>query len=262
MMKWGLAARMNLFKEVEEIRERGEKAALCIVVNTKGSTPRKVGSKMIVMADGSIVGTIGGGNLEKEVIENAVAQIDNKASKLYKHDLLHQHGMCCGGSVEIYIEPIQKMKRLYIFGAGHTGHALAKFSVALDFDTYVIDDRKEYIDNVKVEGVNKMHMEYKKALPVLPFSDETYVTIMTYDHAFDRDILAYCLTKPHAYLGMIGSQRKIEITKKKFIEAKIAGEKELDQVDMPMGLEIEAETPDEIAVSILAKLIQVKNADS
>lgn len=250
---------MNLFKEVEEIRKRGDKAALCIVVNTRGSTPRKIGSKMIVMSKGNIVGTIGGGSLEKQVIENAIEQMERNTSKLYKHDLLHQHGMCCGGSVEIYIEPIQKMNRHYIFGAGHTGHALAKFSAALGFDVYVIDDRKEYLDNVKVEGVNKVHLDYKKALPALPFDEQTFVTIMTYDHAIDREILAHCLTVPHAYLGMIGSQRKIELTKKKFIEAKISTREELEQVDMPMGLEIEAETPDEIAVSILAKMIAVKN---
>lgn len=250
---------MNLFKEVEGIRERGENAAICIIVHTKGSTPRSVGAKMIVHEDGRIVGTIGGGNLEKEVIHNARIAITEKRPKLSKHDLLHQHNMCCGGSVEIYIEPIQKMKRLYIFGAGHTGHALARQAVQMDFDIYLIDDRKEYLDEINIDGVNKMMMDYQKALPALPFDDDTFVTIMTYDHAFDRDILSYCVNQPHAYLGMIGSQRKIEITKKKFIEAKVASKKALEKVDMPMGMEIDAETPEEIAVSILAKLIEVKN---
>jgi len=189
---------MNLFEEIEQIRNRGDSAALCIVVNTKGSTPRSVGSKMLVLKDGCIIGTIGGGNLEKDVIEKAQIQIEKKEPKLFKHDLLHQHSMCCGGSVEIYIEPIQRMKRLYIFGAGHTGHALARFASSMDFDIYLIDDRKEYLDEVRVEGVNKMHLDHKKALEALPFDDQTYVTIMTYDHAHDRDILAYCLTQPHA----------------------------------------------------------------
>ena len=99
---------MNLFKEIENIKNGKLKAALCIIVQTKGSTPRKVGAKMIVKEDEKIIGTIGGGNLEKKVIENALFQIKKNEPKLFKHDLLHQHNMCCGGSVEIYIEPIKK----------------------------------------------------------------------------------------------------------------------------------------------------------
>jgi len=250
---------MNLLKEIESIRESGTKAALCIIVNTKGSTPRKVGAKMIVKDDSSILGTIGGGNLEKKVIENALVQINKNEAKLYKHDLLHQHNMCCGGSVEIYIEPILKMNKLYIFGAGHTGDALAKIANQMDFDIFIIDDRKEYIDAISTAEVNKINLDYKKVLPSLPFDKNTYVVIMTYEHSYDRDILAYCVKQPHAYLGMIGSKRKVELTKKMFEEGNIATKKELLTVDMPMGININAEGPEEIAISILAKLIEVKN---
>jgi len=250
---------MKLYDEIEKARKAAGGSALCTVVQTKGSTPRKVGAKMIVYDDGSIAGTIGGGNLEKEVITNALKQIECNEAKLFKHDLLHQHSMCCGGNVHIYIEPIEKMKRLYIFGAGHTGEALAKISASLDFDIYVIDDRKEYINNIKMQGLNKMSLSYKDALPSLPFDHNTYVVIMTYEHSYDRDILAFCLKQPFAYLGMIGSKRKIELTKKMFIEGKLATLEELEKVDMPMGLPIHAEGPQEIAISILAKLIEVKN---
>jgi xanthine dehydrogenase accessory factor len=250
---------MNLLKEIEAIRKKGTKAVLCIIVQTKGSTPRKIGAKMIVKEDGNIFGTIGGGNLEKKVIENALQQIDKNEPELFKHDLLHQHNMCCGGSVEIYIEPIQKMNKLYIFGAGHTGNALAKMAIKMDFDTYVIDDRKEYIDGIKIEGVNKLNLDYKKVLPTLPFDKNTYITIMTYEHSYDRDILAYCIKQPNAYLGMIGSERKVKLTKKMFAEGKLATKAALEKVDMPMGIGINAEGPEEIAISILAKLIAVKN---
>ena len=250
---------MNIYDEILKQSSNSDKAALCIIVQTKGSTPRKVGAKMIVKEDGSITGTIGGGNLEKKVIENALKQLNENEPKLYKHDLLHQHSMCCGGSVEVYIEPIQKMKKLYIFGAGHTGNALANLAKGLSFDTYVIDDRKEYLDEMKVEGVNKMNLDYKKVLPSLPFDNDTFIVIMTYEHAYDRDILAYCIKQPHAYLGMIGSKRKVEITKKMFKEGKLASKTELDAVDMPMGMNINADGPEEIAVSIMAKLISVKN---
>jgi len=250
---------VNIYDEILKQSSNSDKAALCIIVQTKGSTPRKVGAKMIVKEDGSITGTIGGGNLEKKVIENALKQLNENEPKLYKHDLLHQHSMCCGGSVEVYIEPIQKMKKLYIFGAGHTGNALANLAKGLSFDTYVIDDRKEYLDEMKVEGVNKMNLDYKKVLPSLPFDNDTFIVIMTYEHAYDRDILAYCIKQPHAYLGMIGSKRKVEITKKMFKEGKLASKTELDAVDMPMGMNINADGPEEIAVSIMAKLISVKN---
>ena len=250
---------MNLFEKIEEIRASVKEAALCVIVQTKGSTPRKVGAKMIVTEDGKIYGTIGGGNLEKKVIENAVGQIALNEPKLFKHDLLHQHNMCCGGSVEIYIEPIYKMKKLYIFGAGHTGVALANLASGLPFDIYVIDDRKAYLDEIQIDGVEKMNVDYKQALPFIPFDENTFIVIMTYEHSHDRDILAHCIKQKWAYLGMIGSQRKIEVTKKMFIEGEIASKELLEKVDMPMGLNINAEGPEEIAISIMAKLIEVKN---
>jgi xanthine dehydrogenase accessory factor len=167
--------------------------------------------------------------------------------------------MCCGGTVLIYIEPIMPKKNLYIFGAGHTGFALANYASALDFDIYIFDDRPEYIQPINIEGVNKMEIGYSEVLPTLPFNENTYVVIMTYEHSYDRDILSYCINQPHAYIGMIGSQRKIELTKKMFIEGKIASEEKLNAVDMPMGIRIKAEGPHEIAISILAKLINIKN---
>ena len=250
---------MNLLNEIEAIRKSGTNAVLCIIVNSKGSTPRKVGAKMIVKEDGSIIGTIGGGNLEKKVIENGLKQIKDNEPKIYKHDLLHQHNMCCGGSVEIYIEPIQKMNKLYIFGAGHTGNALAKYAIEMDFEIYIIDDRKAYLKEIDIEGINKLNLDYKKVLPTLPFDENTYIVIMTYEHSHDRDILAYCISQPHAYLGMIGSERKVKLTKKMFTEGEIATKSALKKIDMPMGISINAEGPDEIAISILAKLINVKN---
>ncbi len=251
---------MDLYNEIEKARKSGVDVALCTIIHTKGSTPRKVGAKMLVYSSGAIKGTIGGGNLEKEVIKNALNQLKCNEPKLFKHDLLHQHNMCCGGTVEIFIEPIEKMKRLYIFGAGHTGQALAKFAKVLDFEVFVIDDRKEYIQQLsEVEGINKLTVDYKEILPKLPFDNNTFVAILTYEHEIDRDILSYCIKQPSAYVGMIGSKRKVEMTKKMFLDAEIATKKQLNAVDMPMGIDVLAETPEEIAISILAKLIKVKN---
>lgn len=251
---------MNLFTEILQLQKEGTACALCTIVHTKGSTPRKIGAKMLVKSNGEIIGTIGGGNLEKKVIENALHQLQLKEAKIFKHDLLHQHNMCCGGTVEIYIEPIFPMKKLYIFGAGHTGKALAQFTTSLDFDTYIIDDRKDYIEELpQLNNINKLHADYKKLLPTLPFNNNTYIVILTYEHEIDRDILSYCIKQPHAYIGMIGSQRKIEMTKKMFLDASICNQEKLNTINMPIGINIAAETPEEIAISILAKLIEVKN---
>ncbi|MCG3165440.1 MAG: hypothetical protein POELPBGB_01203 [Bacteroidia bacterium] len=249
----------TLYDIIPEIQKSSENAAVCIIVNTKGSTPRKAGAKMIVYENGKLFGTIGGGDLEKKVIENAQTIIASKEPKLFRHDLLHQHGMCCGGTVEIFIEPIMKKNKLYIFGAGHTGQALAKFSSVLDFETVLIDDRKEYIDNCNTSEVNKMNLPYQQALQLLPFDEQTYICIMTYSHPIDRDILAFCIKKSFAYLGMIGSQRKVAMTKKLFSEGLNISYEDLEKVDMPMGLDIGSESPEEIALSIIAKLITVKN---
>ncbi|HLG33638.1 MAG TPA: XdhC family protein [Bacteroidia bacterium] len=249
----------NIYEKIIEIQKGGKEAVLCTIVNTKGSTPRKVGAKMIVYDDENIFGTIGGGELEMAVIKNALEQIKKNEPNIFRHDLLHQHGMCCGGTVDIYIEPIMKKNKLYIFGAGHTGQALAKYAADFPFEVVLIDDRKEYLDECRIEEVNKMNLPYQQALQVLPFDENTFICIMTYSHPMDRDILAFCIKKPFAYLGMIGSERKVAVTKKMFTEGLNIPEEELEKVDMPMGIHIGAEGPDEIAFSILAKLISVKN---
>jgi len=249
----------NVYNKITEALDKNEAVALCTIVTTRGSTPRKTGAKMLVYASGSIYGTIGGGELERNVIRNALEVIKSGGPKLFRHDLLHQHQMCCGGTVEIYIEPIMKKSKLYIFGGGHTGQALANFACHLEFEVVLIDDRRDYLDKCTTKEVNKMNLDFNKALQVLPFDENTYVTIMTYDHPLDRDILLYCIKRPHAYVGMIGSRRKVELTKKMFAELGKCQKTELDAIDMPMGIDIAAEGPQEIAISILAGLIKTKN---
>lgn len=250
----------EIYEEIIFAKYSDKRAALCTVISTKGSAPRKTGAKMIVFEDGCIKGTIGGGSLEKKVIDEAIKVIKNFKPAVFKHDLLHQHNMCCGGVVDIYIEPIVKTKRLFIFGAGHTGQALAEFASHTGFDVFLIDDRKEYIDECAVGGVNKMHLEHTTALQALPFDKNTYLVIATYSHQIDRDILAFCAKKQWAYLGMIGSKRKVLVTKKMFIDSNIGSDEELGKIHMPIGIDINAETPEEIAISILAELIKVKNS--
>ena len=250
---------VNIFKIIEEEKAKGKPSALCIIVSTKGSTPLKTGAKMLVTQDGKIHGTIGGGNFEKKVIEDALQVIAKNESKHFEHNLIQQHGMCCGGTINVYIDSIMPPEKLYIFGAGHVGRALSQFASTLSFDVFVIDAREDEINQIQNPAINKLILNYTDTLTRLPFDENTYVAIMTYDHQIDREILGFCMKKEFAYLGMIGSQRKVEITRKMFLSTQLYSEEEISKVDMPMGYDIKATGPEEIAISILAKIIEVKN---
>jgi xanthine dehydrogenase accessory factor len=250
---------MNVFDRMVLDKQRGVEFVLCVVTHTKGSVPRGPGAKMLVYRSGGIFGTIGGGRVEKRVIEDALTVMEANRPVMVHYDLLKQLGMSCGGSLDIYMEPVMKKRKLYILGAGHTGVALSHLAARFDFDITIVDDRREYIESFTQDGVRKVHGQLPEVLDSLEFDANTFITIMTYTHSIDRELLAYCLRRPHAYLGMMGSRRKVELTRKMFIEEGIATAEQLDQVDMPMGIEIAADGPDEIAVSIIARLILVKN---
>lgn len=232
---------------------------MCVITGTKGSTPLKTGAKMVVTAGGNIFGTIGGGDLEKCVIENAIEVIRVGQSQRFSHNLLQQHGMCCGGTAEVFIDFIRSPDRLYIFGSGHVGRALADLAVKVPFEVYVIDDRPEELKKITHADINKLPVQYHEIIPALPFNKNTFIAVMTRNHSMDREILAACLHKNYAYLGMIGSKRKVEITRKMFMNGGICTEDEFLAVDSPMGIHIHAQSPAEIAVSIVARLIEVKN---
>lgn len=248
-----------MFKKVVEVLNSGEVTALCTVVSTKGSTPLKTGAKMLVWEDGHIFGTVGGGPLEKTTIDNAMQVINNKRPQLFVHDLKVQHQMCCGGQMEIYIEPLMPSKKLFVFGGGHVGNAVVKHALDLDFEITVIDSREEVFNDWGITGFQKVTGDFPKVLPTLAYDDNTFIVIATLDHPTDNEVLAFCISRPHCYIGMIGSKRKVATMKENLISGGIATEDMLDKVDMPIGLEINAITADEIAISILAKLIMEKN---
>jgi len=248
-----------IYNKILEILKTGQSAALCTVVSTKGSTPLKTGAKMIVWENGSIFGTIGGGPLEYSTVEDAVRVIKNKSPQLFVHNLKVQHEMCCGGFMEIYIEPLMPAKKLFMFGGGHVGKAVVKHALDLDFEITVIDSREEIFSDWTFTGYNKVAGDFPKVLPTLPYDNNTFIVIATLDHPTDNEVLSFCISRPHAYLGMIGSKKKVATIKESLISQGIATEEELNRVDMPIGLDINAVTADEIAVSIVAKLIREKN---
>ncbi|TRZ75515.1 MAG: XdhC family protein [Bacteroidetes bacterium] len=248
-----------IYDKISELLKTGEITAICTVVSARGSTPLKAGAKMIVWENGQIYGTIGGGPVELAVIQDAVKVIVNRKPMLFKHELMEQHQMCCGGTMEIYIEPLMPQKKLFMFGGGHVGKALVRHAIGLDFDITVIDSREDVFNDWGMEGFNKVIGDFPRVLPALPYDDGTFIVIATYDHPTDREVLAFCLRKPHYYLGMIGSRNKVRRISEEFLTEGIATKEELDAVDMPIGIDINAVTADEIAISILARLISEKN---
>lgn len=213
---------------------------------------------MLVFLDGSIEGTIGGGNLENQVIKDALQVMAQGTPTLFDHKLSLDHGMGCGGEVQVFIEPIGQSYQLFVFGAGHIGATLARQAHNLGFRVTLIDERTEIMQEVKLEGVTKINKNYNDAFKELLFNKRTFITSMSHLHGYDRDIVAYCAHQPHAYLGMIGSARKIATARKFFTENNLLTNEEMDAIDWPMGLPIKCQTPDEIVISILAKLIDVR----
>jgi xanthine dehydrogenase accessory factor len=249
----------SIFAKAEEIIRLRHAAALCTVIETQGSTPRKQGAKMIVYADGSIFGSIGGGSVENEVAKMAAGMIHAGQPARVAFNLGNDLGMHCGGMMEVYIEPLNPMQKLIIFGAGHIGRALAGFACELGFSVTVIDPRENIFSSEAFTRCTAVNKDYFEAIDETGFDENTYMVIVTPKHVFDEDILAAVARKPHAYLGMIGSRIKVDLLVKRFLEENLLTKEELALVDMPIGIRFKAETPQEIAISILARLIDVKN---
>ncbi|MHC1778553.1 MAG: XdhC family protein [Lentimicrobium sp.] len=250
---------LDLLDELNRVRQEHVPAVLCIVVSTAGSTPRKAGSKMLVYEDGSIKGTIGGGAIEHQVIQEALRVLEHGLPVLKRFGLLEDLNMECGGSMEIYSEPVGLMPRLMIFGGGHIGKALAGYASGLGFFTRVIDQRQDIFTGWGPEGVEITIGDYLDVISNLEFNDLTYIVVVTPKHEFDEMILLACAPRRYAYLGMIGSKRKVAEIRKRASEQYNISQDILDKIDMPIGIPFAAETPSEIAISIVAKLIDVKN---
>lgn len=250
----------NLYIEIENIIRNNLKSALCIVTETSGSTPRKVGTKMIVYENNKISGTIGGGAIEKQVIVDAIDAIKNNEPQKRLYQLEKELSMQCGGNMEVYIEPLIQTNDLYIFGAGHIGKAVANYAKDLNFNIFIIDWRDVEFTESERQNYHYIKGDLTESIENLKFDSNTYSIILTPTHETDEEVLAILGKKPFAYLGMIGSKRKVAVISKKLIDNYNYTEKEITKFDMPIGIPIKAETPNEIAVSIIAKIIDVRNS--
>lgn len=249
-----------IFEEIVQLISQGRKAVLCTVVHTEGSTPRKAGSKMLVFEDGNISGTIGGGSVEKDVINKAIELLKKNESFKLVYELQDDLSMHCGGRMEIFVEPILSCPSLYIFGAGHVGKAVGFFATKVGFNVHFIDHRQGIFSHQEFEGFQCHEGEYLDMIKQIPFTKNSYCVITTPQHRFDEDIAIALSFFELDYIGMIGSIRKVELFKERCINENLLSQEQLSMIDMPIGIKLTAETPEEIAISIVAKLIDVKNS--
>jgi len=254
----------DIYQEIVRVKAEGEEAALVTIVSATGSTPREEGAKMLVRTDGSILGTIGGGSLEAQVIEEAVKVIKQGKPKRLHMSLTakeaEEAGMVCGGELEVFIEPILTPPTLYLFGGGHISLPLAKMGKLLGFKIAVIDDRAEFASADRFPEADVLLAEdFTKSFPRLKIDKSSYIVIVTRGHQHDELVLEWAVGTPAKYIGMIGSKTKVEAIFSHLL-AKGISKEQLDRVHAPVGLKINAQTPEEIAVSILAEVIKVRRS--
>ena len=257
----------NIYTFISKLLENGKSSYLATVINSEGSIPAEIGMKMVVYEGGKIFGTIGGGEIEKKVVDKIYSEMPSEICKWTfnlgtKKKKGSKTNMLCGGVQEILIEPLLYSSRLYIIGGGHCGIALSELACKVGFGVTVIDDRPEWANKEKHPDADIIRcIKYENVDEGIIFSDNTYIVIMTYEHKFDELVLKKLIGKKYKYLGMIGSKKKVGTIYANLKREGIS-EKKLKEVYSPVGLEIGSHTPYEIAVSIAAQLIAVKNRKS
>lgn len=252
----------DIYEEILKIKSEGKSGALATIIGTKGSTPREMGAKMLIRQDGKILGSIGGGCMEAEVWQEALKAIQEERPRTVHFDLTGKEaavsGMICGGVLDIYIEPIVPTPRVFIFGGGHISLFVARMSVMVGFQVVVLDDRPQFANKERFpEAEEVIAEEFPLALGKLKVNKSSFLVIVTRGHLYDQEILEWAMGTEAKYIGMIGSRKKIQTVYTNLGEKGIAREK-LQRVHAPIGLDIGALTPEEIAVSIVAEMIQVR----
>ncbi len=250
---------MDLYEEIVRLRKEGRRGAVATIVRVRGSIPSFKTAKMLVRDDGSIVGTIGGGCVEADVWQAAREVMESEKPRTLTFDLnqdpKYDTGLVCGGTLEIFVEPILPPADLYIFGAGHVAASLYKVARIAGFDVTVIDDRETYANRERFPEAQQVIAEdFDKAAAQLTPNESSYIVIVTRGHRDDMRMLRWAVQTPARYIGMIGSKRKT-ITIFKELQAEGLPAQLFERVHAPVGLDIGAMTPEEIAVSITAELI-------
>src|SRR5512145_1771298 len=252
----------TIYQALSEIEKNNESAALCTLVKSEGSTPRHVGSKMLVYPDGKFIGSIGGGDLEHRVLDEAwIAMGDGESRLITYHMSDPSRGDVgvCGGTVEVFVEPILPPAMVLVIGTGHVGKAVVHLAKWLGFRVAVSDDREEFCTPESVPGADAYYpVEMGKLAEGLKINKHTYIIITSRGSSVDALGLPGLLETNPAYIGVIGSKRRW-LTTVKALKVKGVAEEKINRVHSPMGLELNAETPEEIAVSIMAEVLMLKD---
>jgi xanthine dehydrogenase accessory factor len=245
-----------IYEEIIGLTRAGVPFALATVVTSKGSSPRKAGAKMLVHEDGSTLGTVGGGRVEAETVQSALAAIGSGAPLLLTFVLTEAHNFVCGGSLDIYVEPYPVAPRLVMFGAGHVGKAVTGLAKASGFRVAVVDERSEMANRGNLPDADEiLCCPVAEAFATLTITAETLIVVATTGHELDFQTVRGALDTPAAFIGLLGSKRKYGVLMETLEQEGVpAGKRE--RIVSPVGLCIGAETPAEIAVSIVGQLIQ------
>jgi len=253
---------VDLYEHIVELRRSGRRGAVATIVNVRGSIPSFQTAKMLVRDDGSIVGTIGGGCVEADVWQAAREVMESEKPQTLKFDLnqdpTYDTGLVCGGTLEVFIEPILPPALLYVFGAGHVAINLCRVAANAGFDLIVTDDRSSYATKERFPAAREVHaLDFDEAIQKLDPNEASYIVIVTRGHRDDMRILRWAVQTRARYIGMIGSRRKVISIFKTLQEEGLPAQL-FDRVHAPIGLDIGAVTPEEIAVAITAELIAIR----
>jgi xanthine dehydrogenase accessory factor len=251
----------TVFQALSLLEQQNQPGVLCTIIRSQGSTPRHTSSKMLVYQNGHIVGTVGGGEMEQRVIDEALKIIPNGEARILSYsmsDPARGDPGVCGGQVEIFMEPVQPKPVLLLIGSGHVGKAVAHLADWLGFYVVVSDDRPEFCTPQAVpEGKQFFPVPMSELAAQFPITPWTYVVLTTRGVNIDVPGLPSLLDSDAPYIGIIGSRRRWSTTRKALLESGLS-EVKLDRIHSPIGIEIQAETPEEIAVSIMAEVLMVR----
>jgi len=253
---------MDIYEEIVSLRRAGRRGAVATIINVRGSIPSFKTAKMLVRDDGSIVGTIGGGCVEAEVWQAAREVMEEEKSRTLTFNLnqnpKYDTGLVCGGTLEIFVEPVLPAPVLYLFGAGHVAVNLYKVAQNVGFDVIVVDDRESYANRDRFPDAREIFAsDFEQAMSQLAPNESSFIVIVTRGHRDDMRVLRWAVQTQARYVGMIGSKRKV-IAIYRELQKEGMPAHWFDRVHAPIGLDIGAVTPEEIAVAITAEMIAVR----
>jgi xanthine dehydrogenase accessory factor len=246
-----------VWDELERWRAEGRRFVLATVTESRGFTPRKPGAHMLIGEDGATAGTIGGGAIEREVIEAARERLAGSGSATLRRHLTQELGMCCGGEMAIFLEVIEAAPKLLVFGAGYIARPLAALAATCGFAVRVVDERADWATGERFPTSEVVVREPEAFLRDLEIRGDEFAVVVTHDHALDQRLVQILLRRPLKFVGMIGSvakQRKFALR----LRAKGFGDAEIARLQTPLGVSIGADTPEEIAVSVMAQIVAVR----